>query len=79
MKSENWKIIAIIFIVLFLVETSFFIFSIAVAKIENNKIKNCYYEICEDYPEAELIDDICYCYDYDLLGQPVLAKEKWIK
>lgn len=46
---------------------------------EENKTLECYYEICEDYPDAIREGNLCYCYDYDLLGEKILAKTKVMK
>lgn len=44
----------------------------------NKNTNLCYYEICGDYPEAYYDSEICYCYDYDLMGEVRLAKTKII-
>ena len=64
----NWKTIAIIFITLFVIETSFFVWSYTLVLKEEKQTMECYYEICEDYPEAWLEEGLCTCGDYDNLG-----------
>ena len=75
----NWKIIAIIFICLFVSETAFMVWGLILVNQEEANINQCYYEICSEYPQAELEGDVCYCYDYDLLGDYVLVKTELIK
>ena len=72
----NWKIIAVIFIVLFIVETSFVAWSIITVEIEEKKNKECLYDICSEYPEAIYQDGVCYCYTYDMYGELLLDKTK---
>ena len=67
MKNERWKLIAIIFICLFILETLIFIylFNAGTEVIENQN--ECAYNIC-DVPntnDAYAYDEynkICYCY-----------------
>jgi len=75
----NWKIIAIVFITLFVLETAAIsgIYYIGMKEIEKENI--CYYDVCEEYPEALIDGDICRCYEYDLLGELVIAKTKLMK
>jgi len=61
----EWKTIAIIFIILFTLETLFFCFSLKVGLDLEEKEKECAYDICQDQ-SAYLFDDytnICYCFD----------------
>ena len=68
MEKTTWKIIAIVFMTLFIVETAFIGWSVSIYYDELEMTNECYYEFCKDYPTADLIDGICTCYDYDLLG-----------
>ena len=76
---NKWKVTAIIFIILFTLETLYFIWAIKYTLDEENKTLECYYEICEDYPDAWREGDLCYCYDYDVMGELTLAKTKVMK
>jgi len=61
---NGWKVTAIIFIVLFIVETSLFIWAINVGSEMIDNENECAYNICEDY-ETYFYDDtdkMCYCY-----------------
>ena len=66
--ANKWKVIAIIFIVLFLAETSFIVWASWLYMDEEQKTLECYYEICGDYPEAQYESNLCTCYDYDIIG-----------
>ena len=79
MEKTFWKVTAIIFLVLFLLETSFFIWSVWIVTKEEQKDLTCYYDICADYPDAYREGNVCSCYDYDMLGDYVIAKEKLMK
>ena len=68
-KPTNWKKIAIIFIVLFVIETSLFIWLFYGGSnetyyelSENENI--CYTGICGDYDDAyyDELEGVCYCY-----------------
>lgn len=41
---------------------------------EERLTKVCYYKVCVDYPEAYFEDNVCTCYDYDLIGELKVAK-----
>ena len=76
---NKWKVIAIVFIVLFTLETSFLVFSLMVYNKEVKDTNICYYEVCEDYPEAVLEDGLCHCYGYSVLDELVLTKTEIMK
>ena len=79
MKPENWKTIAIVFIILFLLETLVVTWSISYAIIEENKLTEFYYDICEKYPDAEYKSNVCVCYDYDISGELNIVKTEVLK
>ena len=72
----NWKVIAIIFIVLFTCETTFFIWSINLAMVERRNTNECYYEICSENYQAEYREGACICYNLDNFGNYVVNKTK---
>lgn len=76
MEKTTWKIIAIFFFLLFIAETAFVAWSISLYYDEEEKTNICYYEFCKDYPEANLVDGVCICYDYDLLNNLIEADYK---
>ena len=76
---NGWKTTAIIFMILFLLETSFFIWAVWYAGAEEEKDNICAYDICEEYPQATRDGNICYCQDYDLLGNSQVVKTELMK
>lgn len=79
MEKTGWKITAITFIVLFLTLVVFFIWSYTLVAHEEKQLIECYYDICSEYPYAEVEVGVCFCYDYDMLGQLVLNKTEIMK
>ena len=78
-KINKWKVIAIVFISLFVLETAFILWGTYLVAKEERMIMECYYEICEDYSDAYLEDKVCSCYNYDLWGENlVLAKQEYM-
>lgn len=75
----SWKTVAIIFIVLFLVETIFIGWSIFYYNKEQENQNICWYDICGAYPDAIYENNICTCYDYDIFDNLVVAKTKYMK
>jgi len=73
MEKTFWKVTAIIFLVLFLLETSFFIWSVWIVTKEEQKDLTCYYDICADYPDAQRVGNLCTCYDYDVMGNYIIT------
>jgi hypothetical protein len=74
------KVTAIIFIILlFLLETIYIVWSFLYYYSEQEKTSICYYDVCEDYPEVLYQDNICYCYDYDVIGNLQVVKTEYMK
>lgn len=79
MEKTGWKITAIVFIALFLLTVLYLIWGMSLYyQIEENT-KICYYEFCKNYANALYDDGICYCYDYDILGELVVVDTKIMK
>jgi len=78
-QKNRWKTIAIIFIILFLLETSFWVWAFWYDAKETALTNECYYDICEDYPDAWYDDKICSCYDYDVIGELIVVKQEYMK
>jgi len=78
MEKKGWKIIAIVFIAI----TAFIIFFNAVNYIsysrEEAKMNECFYDICDIYPDADYAEDVCYCYDYSVLGELVVVDTEYM-
>ena len=75
----NWKIIAIIFIVITVIESSIFIYGFLEAKRIEKETYQCYYDFCAEYPEAFYQDPVCTCEGYDILGNLIVQKEGLLK
>jgi len=64
-----YKILFIVLLVIFIIENIFWGFAIYMAIDDEKKTQECYYDICEDYPQAFYEDGLCSCYDWDLMGE----------
>ena len=70
----NWKAIAIVFIILFLLETAYIGYSINYYNQEVENQNECFYDICSTYPDAYYELGICYCIDeYNNWGNGILV------
>ena len=69
---NGWKVTALIFLTLFILENMFWGWAIWYGMQEETKINECYYEVCSEYPEAWYDENICYCYGYDMLGNEII-------
>lgn len=76
---NKWKVVAIIFIILFFLETGFIIYAINIALEEEKDINLCYYTICNDYQDAWYENGVCYCYENDILGNLQIGKTEYMK
>jgi len=74
----KWKSIAIIFIILFVLETSLFVWAYSLSVKEEKMIMECYYDICEDYPDAYFEENLCSCIGYDLWGEEIVSKQEYM-
>ena len=77
--ANKWKTIAIIFIVLFSLLLIFNIWSVNLVLNEEEQTNICYYDVCENYPEAWYEDGVCTCYNYDDNYELEVTKTKYIK
>jgi len=71
---NKWKVTAIIFISLFLAETFLVGWGMYMVAKEEKLVNLCYYDVCSDYENAEYISGVCFCYEYDMLGNAQVAK-----
>lgn len=78
-KTNIWKTIAIIFIILFTLETSLIIWGTILISEDEKNLNECYYNICGDYADAYFSEDVCYCYDYDTNDELVVVKTNYMK
>lgn len=59
---NGWKVTAIIFIILFLLETIAVVGIMSVGVGEINKETECANDICQTYDAYQYYSDTCYCY-----------------
>ncbi len=71
---NGWKVIAIVFIVLFIIENLLLGWAYFSVVEDDKKLNQCYYEICEEFPEAIYEDKLCHCYQYDEEGNLEINK-----
>ena len=80
MEKNGWKILAIILLAIIILENGLIAYGYFSTKDIEKETNICYYDVCEGYPNAyySYSDKICDCYDYDLMGNEVLAKTKYM-
>jgi len=78
MNKLGWKILAITTIVVLgtLIISTLLVIRSADKELEKENL--CYYEICGDYPDAYYQEKVCSCYEYDVLGELVVAKTQYM-
>ena len=79
MEKLGWKILAIVFIVLFLIETSYLAWGLSLVITEEENTAECYYNICADYPQADYANKVCNCYDYDEENRYEITLREYMK
>ena len=76
---NKWKTTAIVFMTLFLLLLAFNVWSVSLVFEDEALTNECYYDICEQYPNAWQEDAVCYCYDYNEYGEEEVVKTKYMK
>jgi len=71
----NWKLLAILLIILQVIEILFVGTIQYIVSKEEDNTRYCYYDICEGYPEAAYANKVCYCYDLDITGSEYIVKK----
>jgi len=79
MEKTFWKTTAIVFLVLFVLESSMIIWGIFLIEQEQDDLNECYYNFCSEFPQAILSEGVCRCYSFDDYGDYVLEKTKIVK
>lgn len=76
MNKKHWKILAIIFIFLFIVENMYigYGFHLLAQEVENTNL--CYYDICGEYEQASYEDNVCICYSVDTTTQEYIFEKR---
>ena len=75
----SWKGFAIILLVILILENIFIGWGWFLIAEDERKMEECYYNVCDDYPDAFIDGNICTCYDYDSLGELYVAETEVIK
>jgi hypothetical protein len=73
---NGWKVTAIIFITLFIIETMFFFYLLKVGTDVISEEEECRINICEgtDSFYYDMYDRMCYCYEDD-----EIVREEYIR
>jgi len=79
MDKTGWKITAIIFIIITILETLLIIWSTTIYLQEEKLLNQCYYDVCSENADAGYEAGVCACYDYDLTGELIVTKTKYMK
>jgi hypothetical protein len=76
-KTNGWKVLAIILLVVVILENSLIAYGYFSNKQIEKETNVCYYDLCEDYPNAyyNYESKLCDCYENDLMGNEVIAKQ----
>lgn len=61
MDKQGWKIIAIVFVALFIFENLFIFYNLGIVVEQKQEMNECQYEICEGYDESVYEDNVCKC------------------
>jgi len=77
MEKLGWKITAIVFICLFAGLLAFNVWGYSLVVAEEAAINECYYNTCEEYPQADYNSGLCICYDYDIYGDYEIVKTEY--
>ena len=78
MEKSSWKTIAILESILIIAIVLLGIWGVKSQNKETERENHCFYNICGEYNDAEYLDKVCVCYDYDVLGQLKRAKTEYM-
>ena len=76
---DKWKFIAMLFIILFVIENLILLFAFQSINREQQNANLCEYRICEGYFDYEFSDGVCYCYEYNNVGELGIYKEELVE
>lgn len=79
MVRGYWKVLAIIFMIYALLNISINVYDYYSYENYLEKEKTCAYDFCSESLEYIYEDDLCECYDLDLIGNYVLTKKTYLK
>ena len=78
MEKSGWKRLALVELVLILVFIGLMIIGTYAIEKEERMQNECYYDICSTNEEAYLLEEVCYCYDYDLMGELQVTDQRYL-
>ncbi len=79
MENKNWKMIAIMSIIINIIMIVLWIWVYMDIIQEEEKTYECYYEVCDGYQDAWYENNVCTCYELDVMGNYVVEKEKYMR
>jgi len=79
MEKSTYKVLAIVLLVILILENLFIGWGIYLVAEEENQFNECAYETCAGSTDAWVEDNVCYCYDYDELGELVISSKTYMK
>ena len=79
MNTRTWKTIAIVFFLLFVLETGFWIWIFNIGVQEEENAYDCYYNFCSGSYDADYDQGLCTCYDLDVMGNYVVSDTEYVK
>lgn len=65
MEKTTWKVLAIVFFIIALLETSLFVWAYVEIDREEEMNLLCSYDICNLYEESFYEGNVCTCYNWD--------------
>ena len=85
MEKKGWKILAIIFMILFILETLYFVWAVSSVIEDGKQEDECFVNVCAfnaqtgeskiaDTYYFDTLSDICYCYKSDEIVKNVVIK-----
>ena len=79
MSNGTWKTIAIIFMVAFFSLFGFLMWGLILNDQYEEDTYHCYYDVCGEYVDALYEEPICFCYEYDVMGNLQIGHEEYIR
>jgi len=75
----NWKALAIVLIAIQIIQICFVVWSVQSINHEEEQMNECYYNVCKDYPQADIQEGVCSCYYFDeVSGEYELSETAYI-
>lgn len=74
MEKRFWKTFAIILMIVLALWLALGLWANYEDNKEYDRLIECYYDVCGEYADAEYENKVCFCYDYDVIGNLVITK-----